>query len=115
MKSLNNPSTAFWKFLIFFLINKSFGLYLGKNYFSDRENQFKILNEHGSKAGFLINRSDSPTQDMKSQAQIGYSMISQTLSKLCFDHKHGKPFHLIKDNTSEIEITATSFNKKYAL
>merc|ERR1711990_461900 len=46
---------------------------------SDRENQFKILNEHGS--------------------------------KLCFDHKHGKPFHLIKDNTSEIEITATSFNK----
>ena len=51
MKSLKK----FWKFLIFLLIDQSFGYYLGKSYFSDRENQFKILNEHGSKAGFDFN------------------------------------------------------------
>lgn len=71
MKSLNNSSKKILKFLIFFLIDKSFGLYLGKNYFSDRENQFKILNEHGSKAGFLIYCSDWLTQDKKNPALIG--------------------------------------------
>ena len=79
MKSLNNSSTKFWKFLIFFLIDKSFGLYLGKNYFSDRENQFKILNEHGSKARVLIHGSDWLTQDVKTPALIGWPMILKTL------------------------------------
>jgi len=71
MKSLNNSTKKFWKFFIFFLIDKSFGLYLGRNYFSDRENQFKILNEHGSKAWFLIHDSDWLTQAMKTPALIG--------------------------------------------